>query len=772
MIGQLNPTQLSSRLAAMSDQQLQQYAMLHHDDPFVMAIAMDVKNQRDAARSSVAAPSAAQPTVVNQLIARMAQLPPMQGAQGQQMPAQQLAQPPQPQGAPPQQAADGGLMHGIARLPARNLTRMAEGGIVGYADGGAMSPELLDFAQRGEPVLRMASGTNPLQQYADLIRTEALQQGVDPDLAMRLFMAESGGKPNAVSSAGAVGLGQLKEAAAKDMGLSPEERTDPVKNIRASIGYLAKQQQKYGGDPEKALAAYNWGPGNVDKHLDKNQGNLNRFGLPKETAAYLNKLLPIGSAQAAPQTAPPTPAGQIPGAAPGQVALSATPQQSGYLANFGKGLVSLADVALSPVAFGVKQIGYAASRPFLSAAEAEKLSSETAAPFQDMLGKTFGVTQDPAYQQEITRRAVTAFGTKVDEGSKWLAGKLGIPEQDAANMMNTVIAAGPKVVPSGKAIAQAGEAAYAKLRPETGKVSPQQAARIAEQNRFAEIERAKREAMGAGATLEEQSALEKMIAERQQAEAPSAAYALQQKQTAPPPGRLAAVGAATSKATSAATPFLRDNETGYGGTAPVMPQGPARPESERERARMMEANQMPSGTDVATAAKAVDTATKALSPEQRKGMGWEDLMMFGFALMAGKSPYAMQNVGEAGLIALKGKQEREKAMREERQSVGKEALEAAQAKYYEQYAGAIERGAKEKNDYLAAEKMVQDALAKWESSLAGKTATIGDPNARAAEEARLRQNIYSQLGLDVTKIAGAPTAGTGGGFKVVGVRNP
>lgn len=156
MIGQLNPTQLSSRLAAMSDQQLQQYAMLHHDDPFVMAIAMDVKNQRDAARSSVAAPSAAQPTVVNQLIARMAQLPPMQGAQGQQMPAQQLAQPPQPQVAPQatQTAADGGLMHGIARLPAQNLTRMADGGIT-------MTPGMLDFAQRSEPVVRMADGGVP-----------------------------------------------------------------------------------------------------------------------------------------------------------------------------------------------------------------------------------------------------------------------------------------------------------------------------------------------------------------------------------------------------------------------------------------------------------------------------------------------------------------------------------------------------------------------------------------------------------------------------------
>lgn len=141
MIGQLNPTQLSSRLAAMSDQQLQQYAMLHHDDPFVMAIAMDVKNQRDALRSSTAMPQQQQPTVVQQLISRMAQLPPMQGGAGQQMPPQQLAQPPAPQQAAPAApaptatAADGGLMSGIAKLPARNLAKMKAGGIAEYAAG-------------------------------------------------------------------------------------------------------------------------------------------------------------------------------------------------------------------------------------------------------------------------------------------------------------------------------------------------------------------------------------------------------------------------------------------------------------------------------------------------------------------------------------------------------------------------------------------------------------------------------------------------------------
>lgn len=336
MIGQLNPTQLSARLAAMSDQQLQQYAMLHHDDPFVMSVAIDVKNQRDALRASRAAqPQPQQPPVVQQLIAQMAQLPPMQGGQGQQMPAQKLAQPPQ-QGQPgPQQAADGGLMRGIARLPARNIARMADGGIAGYADGGVqMSPGMLDFAQRSKPVLRMAGGTNALQQYADLIRTEATQQGIDPDVAMRLFMAESGGDPEAVSPKGAVGFGQLKEAAAKEMGLSPEDRKDPVKNIRASIGYLAKQQQAYGGDMQKALAAYNWGPGNLNKHLQKNEGMLNNVGLPKETVNYINKILPIGTAQAAPAT-PPVSAGQIPGAAPGAVAPPAQPQEEGFFSRLG-----------------------------------------------------------------------------------------------------------------------------------------------------------------------------------------------------------------------------------------------------------------------------------------------------------------------------------------------------------------------------------------------------------------------------------------------------
>ncbi len=99
-----------------------------------------------------------------------------------------------------------------------------------------------------------------------------------------MFTQESRGKKDAVSPKGAAGLGQLMIPAAREMGLKPSERFDPDKNITASVGYLKKQLDKYGGDPEKALAAYNWGGGNVDKHLAKNEGKLNRIGLPKETA--------------------------------------------------------------------------------------------------------------------------------------------------------------------------------------------------------------------------------------------------------------------------------------------------------------------------------------------------------------------------------------------------------------------------------------------------------------------------------------------------------
>jgi hypothetical protein len=80
---------------------------------------------------------------------------------------------------------------------------------------------------------------------------------------------------------------------------------------------------------------------------------------------------------------------------------------------------------------------------------------------------------------------------------------------------------------------------------------------------------------------------------------------------------------------------------------------------------------------------------------------------------------------------------------------------------------AIERGSKEKNMQLEAEKLVQQHMEKWNTGV-GKYATLSDKAAPLAEELRIRQEIYRQLGIKPIMAAGAPALA--GGFSVVGSR--
>jgi lysozyme family protein len=144
--------------------------------------------------------------------------------------------------------------------------------------------------------------------------------------------------------------------------------------------------------------------------------------------------------------------------------------------------------------------------------------------------------------------------------------------------------------------------------------------------------------------------------------------------------------------------------------------------------------------------KAVVEAAKEATPaKERKGFNNDDLLTLGLSLLASKSPNFMTALGEAGLATVAGKKEREKIEREESKLKGSEELQKAQAKYYGAYAGAIERGAKEKNDELEAEKLVRQYMGDWEKN--NKIANIQDPTARLQEESRIRQQIYASLGL-------------------------
>jgi hypothetical protein len=169
---------------------------------------------------------------------------------------------------------------------------MAGGGIVAFDEGGEV-PRYQNKGQVEDPF------KNASRELKELVLAAAAKYDIDPDIAMRLVQQESKFDPTVTSKKGAVGLTQLMPDTAKEMGLTPEERTDPVKNLDAGFGYLRKQLNNFGNDYSKALSAYNWGQGNVGKHLEKNEGKINPVGLPKETADYLTKILPMGSAEAA-----------------------------------------------------------------------------------------------------------------------------------------------------------------------------------------------------------------------------------------------------------------------------------------------------------------------------------------------------------------------------------------------------------------------------------------------------------------------------------------
>lgn len=103
-----------------------------------------------------------------------------------------------------------------------------------------------------------APGTPPA--YAAVTASAAAANGISPALLEALIWQESRWHASARSPKGAVGLGQLMPATARAMGVDP---ADPQANIRASARYLRQQIDRFGGDIELALAAYNAGPGRV-----------------------------------------------------------------------------------------------------------------------------------------------------------------------------------------------------------------------------------------------------------------------------------------------------------------------------------------------------------------------------------------------------------------------------------------------------------------------------------------------------------------------------
>lgn len=118
-----------------------------------------------------------------------------------------------------------------------------------------------------------------ISKYDDIISLASDSYGVDKELIQSVISAESAGKENAVSKAGAKGLMQIMDSTAEDLGI--ENVFNPIENINGGTKYLKNMIDKF-EDKDLALAAYNAGPSNILKY-----GDIPPF---PETKSYVNRV--------------------------------------------------------------------------------------------------------------------------------------------------------------------------------------------------------------------------------------------------------------------------------------------------------------------------------------------------------------------------------------------------------------------------------------------------------------------------------------------------
>jgi hypothetical protein len=163
----------------------------------------------------------------------------------------------------------------------------------------------------------------------DQITAAANAAGVPAWLALSIAQRESGFNNNAIGAAGEIGIFQLMPSTAAQLGVDP---TDPVQNIAGGVAYIAQLLRTFGGDAQKAAAAFNCGPTCVASAVAHDPANWAAH-IPSSTQAYVVGVVgSLPSFSSTPFVAPSSAAPQYASAASPAVLVpgSPTPGATGF----------------------------------------------------------------------------------------------------------------------------------------------------------------------------------------------------------------------------------------------------------------------------------------------------------------------------------------------------------------------------------------------------------------------------------------------------------
>jgi len=668
----------------MGDPALQQFAQSHKSDPYMVSLALNESNRRKAVRNAKQAQGGApQGKVVDQSIAGMSPTPVMTGA-----------------GVPLQTGYGGHVQtelpenQGIGRLPAPNMRHMADGGIAGYPDdvefmSGGGVPGYANFGSVSQPF--EAAFQKTLGYEGGYVEDDAgkgesnfgINKSANPDVDVKGLTKDQARALYKKRYWDAIGGDDL---AAKNPALATVA-FDTAVNMGVSKANQLVAQSK--GDPSVLL-------GMRQQHYDKLiENNPKKFapyakGWKDRVADLATSVIPSAQAGEVPSAARPDAASQIPGHS---VQAPAKETPGGFL------------------------------------------SSDW---FQERAAN-LGLPRDVGRQVSNTLSAPTPL----------TAPAMVLPKQ--GGMLSGIASLGEKAAEKMGLLKTPGldKEAIAALQRERQGIASLEAAQKTAQEAEAAAEAARMSgAMSGEANLAAQGVEAASSAEKaaQAAKVPSAAERIARTSEAREAAHLNDVqnAARAMEGTQRAVQgtAIADTVMNRGPNAPTAELPRSRPTNRAEEDAFQEANASPIGKE-----NIIDAAKEATPAKERKGFDDEDMLTLGLQLLAGKNPKFLGALGEAGLGTLAAKKAREKTEMEKTKNLSEEELRKAQTFKERAYGEAIERGAKEKNLELEAEKMVQNAVGVWSKSTEGQMAMMSDGGAKAREENRIRAGIYAQFGI-------------------------